>query len=98
MEGFLTMNTRTNFYEGLGVLVKRGLIDPTMVDDLLSGPIVLFWERRVAPMVDELRERYNNPTSYEWVEYLYKEIKRIRDLEHPEVAGTVPLDDYSSER
>jgi hypothetical protein len=90
MEGFLTWNSRGNFYEGLGVLLQRGLIDPTMVDDLLSGPIVLYWERRVAPIIDELRERFNNPAAYEWVEYLYREIKQIRDKQHPEYAGTAP--------
>jgi hypothetical protein len=31
-----------------------------------------------------LRERFNNPAAYEWVEYLYKEIKLIRDQQHPE--------------
>ena len=30
------------YFEDIGVLVKRGLIDPALVDDLLSGPVLQF--------------------------------------------------------
>jgi hypothetical protein len=90
-EKYLVWLSRANFYEGIGILVKRDLIDVTMVDDLISGPIMLFWEKRAAPIIDELRERYNNPAALEWVEYLYNEVKRVRDTEHPEYIGSVPM-------
>ena len=90
MEGYLTWNSRGNFYEGLGVLVERGLIDPSMVDDLVSGALMIYWEKRVAPIIDELRERYKNPAAYEYVEYLYKEVKKIRSKQHPEWSEITP--------
>jgi hypothetical protein len=34
-----------SFYEGIGVLVERGVIDVTLVNRLLSRNILLFWER-----------------------------------------------------
>jgi len=33
------------FYEGIGVLVNRGLIDVEFVDDLMSGCILRYWEK-----------------------------------------------------
>ena len=33
------------FYEGIGLLVKRGLIDIEMVEDFMSGVIMGFWGR-----------------------------------------------------
>lgn len=32
------------YFEGIGVLVKRNLVDPSMVDDLMSGRFIDFWE------------------------------------------------------
>ncbi len=66
------------YYEGIGVLVKRKLIDPTVVDDLMSGPIIYFWEK-IAPIMLEYRKRTGWVEWFEWIEYLAKEIKTIRD-------------------
>jgi len=77
-----------NYLEGVGVLVKRRLIDPTLVDDLMSGAIMRMWDMH-GPNIVELRERYNYPQLYEYIEYLYNEIKpfvdkQYRDYEHTE--------------
>ena len=66
------------YFEGIGVLVKRGLLDPTLVDDLLSINIFEFWEK-IEPLVIERRKRMNKPTSGEWMEYLYNEIRKIAE-------------------
>ena len=84
MEAFVTFVTRNNFYEGLGVLLKRGLIDASLIDDMLSSPIQFFWERRVQPIAGEFRERFN-PAAFEWMEYLYNQIMPIRLRQHPEL-------------
>jgi len=86
MEGYITWLSICNFYDGLGMLVKRGLIDASMVDDLISGPIIFFWEKRLAPIAKEFIEYTNNPAAFEWMEYLYNQIKPIRDIQHPELA------------
>jgi hypothetical protein len=50
MDDYVTFMTRVAWYEGLGVLVKRGLVDVSMVDDLNSGPIISVWEKRIVPI------------------------------------------------
>jgi len=66
----------SGFYEGLGVLAKRGLIDLTLVDDLMSGNIIQFWEK-MGPIVREIRSTLNWPQAFEWTEYLYQEIRKL---------------------
>lgn len=44
-EGWDSMASTTYFLEGIGVLMKKGLIDPEIVDDLMSGVIVSVWEK-----------------------------------------------------
>jgi hypothetical protein len=61
------------FFEGVGVLVEDGLIDVKIVNKLLGSNIVLFWEK-FGPLV-----RPNAPKAWDHTEYLYNEIKRIRD-------------------
>ena len=74
------------FFEGIGVLVKRKLIDPTIVDDLISNSVIFFWEKFGVPIIKERQVRDNFPQFYEWVEYLYSVVKPIRDSQHPELA------------
>jgi hypothetical protein len=66
--------------------VKRGFIDVAIVDDLMSGQVVSFWEKFRAIYV-ESRRRRNWPQLAEWVEYLYREVKGIMERQHPEIVG-----------
>jgi len=63
------------FFEGIGVLIKRKLIDISLVDDLLSSAIIMVWEK-IEPIAKEYRVRFNRPQLWEWFEYLYTELKR----------------------
>jgi hypothetical protein len=72
-----------SFFEGLGVFIKRGFIDPRLVDDLMSLYIVGFWQK-VEPIFFEMRKRLNSPTTGEYAEYLYKVIYDIWKQQHPE--------------
>ena len=73
------------WYEGIGVLIKRKLIDPTFVDDLMSGVILWGWET-FGSIVREHRVRENMPFYFEFWEYLYEEISAIAHKQHPELA------------
>ena len=44
------------FYEGMGILVKRGLIDIEMVEDFMSGVVMSFWGR-YGPILKEHGQR-----------------------------------------
>jgi hypothetical protein len=72
------------FYEGLGVLVKRGLIDPHFVDDLLGGTIINYWEK-MEPIYVEMRVRTNYPQIATQIEFLYETIRPIATLENLEL-------------
>ena len=71
------------FYEGIGILVKRGLIDPELIDDIMSNDVMTFWGK-YRDIFYELRRKYNDPTSAEHVEYLYESVKKIVEEQHGE--------------
>ena len=39
-EAFVKFYSVMSFYEGVGVLIRRELINPVLVDDMMSGPIL----------------------------------------------------------
>jgi hypothetical protein len=81
-EGSITaINT---YLEGVAVLMDRKLIDASMVDELMSGYVIQYWEK-FRPKMMELRKRHNYPHLSEWVEYLYNAIKEITVKQHPEL-------------
>ena len=85
IDDWASFNSFNVYYEGIGVMIKRGLIDPTFVDDIMSGEIIRVWEK-FEPVVIEWRKRQNWPQAFEWNEYLYNEIKSIVEQQHPELA------------
>ena len=62
------------FYDQVGVLLRRHLIEFDLVDDLLGNSALQLWEK-VSPMIYETRERYD-PRLYEHFEFLYDEMIR----------------------
>lgn len=69
------------FYEGIGILVKRGLVDIEMVEDFMSGVVMAFWGR-YGPILKEYGVRDGHPTFAEWTEYLYDQIRPIYEAQH----------------
>jgi len=67
--------TVNNFFEGIGLLVKRKLISIGLVDDLLGGAIQVTWEKR-KPIIEGSRQRTSRPRLWEWFEYLYNEMQK----------------------
>jgi len=74
--------TIVGFYEGVGVLVKEGLIDIRLVALLMTGTTTLFW-RKMEPFIDEIRRRAY-PRAYIETEYLYNALMDYIK-EHPEI-------------
>jgi hypothetical protein len=71
----IAVRTQAAFYEGVGVLLHRKLIDIELVDDLFSSPIIQAWEK-LEPIIKTTRERRKRPQIWEWFEYLYNEMKK----------------------
>ena len=64
-------------YDGMGALVKRGLVNPELVYDLLNIQAVETWEK-FRPLISEIRTSYNVPHVFEYYEYLYNLLEEIR--------------------
>jgi hypothetical protein len=65
-------------YEGMSVLMKRGLLSPDLVYDLKYDSVIMFWDK-FSPIVLWWRKRYNAPQMFGTIEWLYSEMKRIRE-------------------
>jgi hypothetical protein len=80
-EAATSYNMYCFFFEKVGLLLHRKLINIELVDDLFSIAITLCWEK-VRPIVEGIRKEQNLPQYWEWFEYLYNEMKkRERKLE-----------------
>jgi hypothetical protein len=55
------------FFEGIGVLLRRKLIDIQLVDDLFSEPVKTVCGN-MKPIVERDRKRLNQPRIFEWFE------------------------------
>ena len=61
------------FYESVGVLFHRKLIDIDLIEELL--PVEMSWEK-IAPLFVGWRKQANEPRLAEWFEYLYNEMQK----------------------
>ena len=64
------------FFEGMGLLVKKRLIDINLVAELLSSPLCWVWEK-LEKDIKRARDHSGRPQIWEWFEYLYNEIQMI---------------------
>jgi hypothetical protein len=63
------------FFEGIGILLSRKLIDIKLVDDLFSTLIKASWEK-IRFIVEGVRKYHNSPQIAEYFEYLYNEMQK----------------------
>ena len=77
---YISIQTLATYFEGIGVLVKRNLIDIELVEDLFAGRFIWIWEHFGIPSASIVREQQNDPLLYDGMEYLYREMKRRQQL------------------
>jgi len=71
------------FFEGIGILLKRKLVDPDLVNDLFAVEMLwLKWKL----LAEGLRKQTGNPHFAEWFEYLYNEMKKREQRLQPTLA------------
>jgi len=63
------------FFEGIGILLHRKLVDIGLVDDLFTAPIKMSWDKMKDSII-EVRKEWGQPTIFEWFEYLYGEMQK----------------------
>jgi hypothetical protein len=64
-------------FDGIGLLVKKGLLDVENVYELLDSGIIAQW-MKWSPIIKEQRIRFGFPNQNIWFEYLADEICKIR--------------------
>ena len=72
---YVSVNMVAGFFEGLGILLRRKLIDIALVDDLFSSDIMLGWHK-MKPIIEGWRKQFNRPQMSEWFEYLHDEMQK----------------------
>jgi len=65
----------TNYFEGIGMLLKRNLMDADFAWDLFGESYFLAWEK-VKPVIEGMRKQWNMPEALAYFEYLYNEMKK----------------------
>jgi hypothetical protein len=64
-------------FDGVGLLLRDGLLDAEKVYDLIDSAVLQQW-RKWGPIVKETRTRYPWPDAEEGFEYLYDEMMKVR--------------------
>ena len=77
--------------ESIGVLVHKGEIGVGLVEDFMSGPIVVSW-RKLAPYIKERRRRMGRDTMHEWFQWLAERIA-VREAAHRPVPANIEFKD-----
>jgi hypothetical protein len=78
-----------SFYDQIGVLLRRKLIEFDLVDDLLGNSTLQLWEKVGPTMIREARERYDRRL-YENFEFLYDEMIRRARRKSGRLSRVVP--------
>jgi hypothetical protein len=70
--------------ESIGILVYRGDLQLSLVDEFFSIPITEGW-RKLMPYVEELRQEFDSPQTWEWFQWLYEHL-----VQHHQDSPRVP--------
>ena len=80
-----------SYYEGIGVLLMKGMISSDFVYELMPTMVNTFWNK-YEPIVNYMREIINYPQFWRPVEYL-----KDKMIEEAEKRGDPIITSYSSE-
>ena len=78
-----TFSSLSDYFEGLGVYVKEGLVPIRLVALTMTVMLTRYWDR-FGPIIKEYRIRENMPRNYSESEYLYNELIKYVE-KHPEL-------------
>jgi hypothetical protein len=65
------------YFDGIGVLLKRKLVDKDAIYDLMGVHILQYWDNYYGPLMFGIREKWDNPDAYKQFEYLANEMKKL---------------------
>jgi hypothetical protein len=67
--------TIDNYFNQVGILLHRGLIDAGLAKDVFSYKVEMVW-KKAEPIVQGMRKEFNLPEAVKWFEYLHNEMKK----------------------
>jgi hypothetical protein len=70
------------YFEGVGVLLHRGLVDADDIYDFQGGAVILTWEK-FKPLAEGLRKQLDSDEYYVFFEYLRNEMVRMQKKAKP---------------
>jgi hypothetical protein len=70
-----SLNTINGYFDGLGFLLHKRLIDIDTIEYLVSGTTTSLWEK-LKPIIEGTRKHYNFPELFKWFEYLHEEMQK----------------------
>jgi peroxiredoxin family protein len=70
----MAMITLGNYFEAIGTLVKRKLLDIDLPWDYWGETFITLWEKKLKPIAETAKREYNQETDN--TEYLYNEMKK----------------------
>jgi len=77
------MSVLSRYHEGVGVLVRFGLLDVKYIAYLASWPTRMYWEK-LKPIIEDARRLQKAPRGDSESEYLYNELMKYLE-KHPEL-------------
>jgi hypothetical protein len=83
--GYVDVVLVGTLFEGIGILLKRKLMDIELIDDLFSEPVRNSW-RTMKPIIEIYRKSLNQPRIFEWFEYLAAEMQKREQQLAPKTA------------
>jgi hypothetical protein len=83
MDNFEKRYSIWTFFDGLGMLLKKGLVDKEMIYYLMGGYSVYWYWSKFGDVIRESRIRLNSPDHMVMFEYLAGEMKKMKvEREH----------------
>ena len=67
-----------SYWNGLGYLLSRGVIDSDTMYDMMGNACIGSWIK-FEPIIQGFREHDGRPETWRWFEYLADEMKKVRD-------------------
>ena len=66
------------FWQGLGYILSRGVIDSETAFDMFGNAVIGNWTR-FQPIIQGFREHDGRPETWRWFEYFADEMKKVRE-------------------
>ena len=82
-ENYRSLMKLATYFEGIGVMLKEGLLDIRPVALIVGAPARYFWEK-LLPAVEGVRAHYGSKRVWDEQEYLYNELVKYIE-KHPEL-------------